>query len=83
MTLPAAEVITNLGGERGIALVDLPQAIQHLGEFRGVYRLYCYFDDRCGVELQGAEYLSLKPNRNGALDKGYKVSLSHSLTHTQ
>uniref|UniRef100_A0A480F5T5 116 kDa U5 small nuclear ribonucleoprotein component n=1 Tax=Sus scrofa TaxID=9823 RepID=A0A480F5T5_PIG len=49
----------HLGGERRVALVDLAQAVQHLGQFGGVDRFHSDLDNRGGVELQGPENLSL------------------------
>ena len=50
-----------LGGEGRVALVDLAQAVQHLGQLRGIDWLHSNLDNRCGVELQGPEDLSLRP----------------------
>lgn len=52
-----------LGGERRVALVDLAQAVQHLGQFGGVDRFHSDLDNRGGVELQGPENLSLRPKK--------------------
>ena len=53
-----------LGGEGRIALVDFAQTVQHLGELGGVDRLHSNLDNRCGVELQGPENLSLRSKRH-------------------
>ena len=50
-----------LGGEGRVALVDLAQAVQHLGQLRGIDWLHGNLDNRRGVELQGTEDLSLRP----------------------
>lgn len=52
-----------LGGERRVALVDLAQAVQHLGQLGGVDRFHSDLDNRGGVELQGPENLSLRPKK--------------------
>lgn len=56
---------TYLGGERRIALVDLAQAIKHFGQLRGVNWLHSNLDNRCGVEFQGSENLSLRSKNRG------------------
>ena len=50
-----------LGGEGRVALVDLAQAVQHLGQLRGIDWLHGNLDNGCGVEFQGPEDLSLRP----------------------
>ena len=50
---------TYLCGERGIALVDLPQSVQHFRQLWWVHRLHGDLDNRRRVELQRPENLSL------------------------
>ena len=59
---PEDDVLTallNLCLEERVALVDLTQAVQHLGELGGVHGLDCDLDDRLSVELERPEDVEL------------------------
>lgn len=49
-----------LCGERRIALVNLPQSVEHFGQLWWIHWLHCDLDDWCCVELQRPKNLSLK-----------------------
>lgn len=53
-------VMSYLCGERRIALVNLPQSVEHFGQLWWIHWLHCDLDDWCCVELQRPKNLSLK-----------------------
>lgn len=53
-------VMSYLCGERRIALVNLPQSVEHFGQLWWIHWLHCNLDDWCCVELQRPKNLSLK-----------------------
>jgi len=51
--------LLHLGDGQGVALVDLAQALHHLGQLRGVQGLCGNLHHRLGLELQGLEDVHL------------------------
>lgn len=58
-----------------VALVNLSQSIQHLGQLRGIHGLHSNFDDGSSVELQRPEDLSLQTNVSFCVNLWYKSIL--------
>ena len=51
--------LLHLGDGQGVALVDLAQALHHLGQLRRVQRLSSYLHDRLALKLKRLEDVDL------------------------